>query len=173
MMAVTNTDPTRKGLIAWFRPDVRRAVTRAWLRAFVLVVLAMLVLALPMGLQTANEVLRVACWVVGGAFLLSGPISLMVRLQRILGPEIILSVHQAGLRWQKGDEVREVPWARVERFTVDEGGAALRVEVEAPGEPLVIDEVFTDLTLPELAAVLEDYWRKALMGLPLRGRPGA
>lgn len=166
-MTTAGPELAGQGLVAWFRPDVRRPITRAWIRAFLLVVAAMLVLAIPLGQPSAA--VRAVCWAIGGGFLLAGPLSLMVQLQRILGPEIILSVHQSGVRWQNGELVREIPWVRIERVEAEADGRALRIVVEAPGAPLVIAHEFMDLTLPELALLLEDYWRKALMGLPLRG----
>jgi len=166
-LSVTPTDPT---LVMWFRPDVRRPVFRAWLKAFLFISAAMLFLAVPLGLAEVSPGIRIIGTLVGGACLVAGPIYLLVKLQRILGPEIFLAIHTTGLRWCDEGEDRRIPWTAIDALLLEEDPPRVVVTVDG-GPPLVLREAFLDIEPASLLKLLEDLRMKALMGLPVRPRP--
>lgn len=157
-------DPT---LVKWYRQDVRREVMQAWLRASAFVVLAMLVLALPLALPSHSESVRALAWVLGGASLIAGPTYLLMRLHRVLGPDIYLAIHQAGIRWHTLTGDRFVAWSSIDSVRLTDGDRVVEIAVEGD-EPLRVDRPLLELTQAELAEHLCDLRTKALMGIRLR-----
>lgn len=158
----------------WFRPDIRRPVRRAWMTALAMVIGAMGILAIPLAGVERSLAADVVGWVLGGACLLSGPIYLMVRLQRILGPDIYLAVYPGGVVWRGGEaEERFVAWEHIAAIAPREAAEGVVEGIvidDERGERLVVGCAFTDIDSRTLARVLDELRTKALMGLPLRLR---
>ncbi|TNF33776.1 MAG: hypothetical protein EP329_07955 [Deltaproteobacteria bacterium] len=157
------------GLVMWFRQDVRRAVRGAWLRAFVFVLLAMVFLAPPLSAWESPDALVIGGWILGGACLLTGPIYLLVKLHRILAPEVYIAVHRGGIRWRRDSEQRFLAWPQIRGFEalLDRPGLVVATD---DGGTLVIAEEFVDVSSADLAALLSELHQKALLGLPIRPR---
>ena len=173
MAPLSSAAPAGDGAVLWFRQDVRRDLTRAWLRAFAFVVAAMALLALPLGSAETPDGWRVAGWIAGGACLLAGPLHLLFALRRILGPEIYLVLTPSGLVWRVGDHSRSIPWDRVAAVR-PRPTAPAAVVVAVEGEPdLVLDRPLIALEPAALAELLAELRQKALLGLPVRPRQAA
>jgi hypothetical protein len=166
---MTSPDAPDPSLVLWFRQDVRRAVRAAWLRAFVFVFLAMAFLTAPLSAWESPTALQVVGWIFGGACLVTGPIYLMVRLQRILAPDIYLAVHRGGVSWHDEADNRFVAWDQIREVRAREGSAGIVLELDGQ-EDLVVAEAFVDVTSAELAELLTELLQKALLGLPVRPR---
>lgn len=166
---MTSPDVPDPSLILWFRQDVQRAVRAAWLRAFVLVFLAMALLTAPLSAWEPPDGLLVAGWILGGACLVTGPIYLIVKLQRILAPDIYLAVYRGGVSWHDEADNRFVAWEQIQTIRARDGGAGIVVELDGEDD-LVVAETFVDVTSAELAELLTELLQKALLGLPVRPR---
>jgi|GEM_PF-2888927 len=158
-----------KSLVMWFRQDVRRAVRAAWLKAFLFVFLAMGFLTPPLSSWESPPALIVAGWILGGASLVAGPIYLMIKLQRVLSPEIYIAVHRGGILWHRDDDHRFLAWEQIRGIRAREEAPGIVVATD-DGAELVIDEEFIDVTSAQLAELLEELLQKALLGLPVKPR---
>jgi hypothetical protein len=159
---VIGAEPT---LVVWYRPDVRRAVWRAWSVAVVFVTFGVTCLLIPWLVHEPGEGWRIAVRLLGGLSLASGPTYLVVRLQKVLGPEIYLAVHRNGVRWCDEQGFRDVPWERFGGAVATEDAVTVSVDEEPA---VVIRDPMMGIDRPGLAALLTQYHRQVLMGVPLR-----
>ncbi len=162
------SEPAQTVLIEWHRVDIRERATRAWLRATLLVCVAMLCLGIPLGGYDRPTAWRVVSWIVGGTALVSGPTYLLVSLRKMLAEEVYLAVTNLGLAWQAGtsDASQSLRWEQIDRFeTLRPKGIRIVAEGAAP---LELRCEFTGIKGDELVKRLHDYRRRALMGLRLK-----
>lgn len=158
-------------LLEWYRPDPRPQMLSIWLMGSGLVIagMACALLAL-LGERLAGPVPRVTLGLVGGALVLGGPLSAMVRLVRAMRDESYVALLRIGvLICEKGHEELLV-WDAIQEAapldTKDEGLRFLRHD--AP--PLELRMRFPELSAAKLAARINHLRSKVLMGLSLGPR---
>lgn len=166
--------PGSRPALVWFRPSIRKVVWRLWRWAFLWVFLggACLGAVHVAGLDSegaptyANEPrwLAYALYAIGTALVTAGPLHLLVGVQRVARVERVLSVHEDGLRWQDGEVVAYLPWARIEAIGLEDGEIVIAVEPQR----FVLPATMEGIEGPALAAMLNDMRRKALLGVPVR-----
>lgn len=155
--------PWASAPLVWYRPSIRRLVWRLWAEACALV-------AIGGGCIGGLRIARVdfgsgwlALYAVGLACVTAGPWRLLVGLQRAARIERVLSVHPEGLRWEDGAVVAHHRWSEIDAIVVDDDHVAI-----VGGERrLVLPPEMDGIAAAELAKVLGDLRRKALLGLPL------
>jgi len=161
--------PGSQPALIWFRPSIRRVVWRLWRWAFLWVFLGGTCLGAVhvAGLESDSgerRYLAYALYAVGIALVTAGPLHLLVGVQRVARVERVLSVHEGGLRWQDGDAIVHVPWARLEAIEVSGGDLVLVTEHDRVALPAAMEGIAGS----QLAAMLNDMRNKARLGVPVR-----
>jgi len=150
--------------IVWFRPSISKVVWRLWGLACLWVSLGAVILGVLRVMRVDFGNGWLALYGVGLAFVAAGPWQLFVGLQRAVKIERVLSVHAEGVRWQDGAAVAHWAWVDLDDVEIDQRSIALRGGSMRLALPAEMDGVEPR----ELAAMLMDLRRKALMGLPIR-----
>jgi hypothetical protein len=97
----------------------------------------------------------------GGACMVSGPLSAIIALRGLLKADEYVAVLEGGLLLFVAGSERYVVWGDVSRVSWRSGEpGALEIAVRG-GEPIVIARTFARIRGEELAARLEDFRRKA------------
>lgn len=161
------------GPIVWYRPSIRRLVWRLW--AF-----AALWVALGAACLGALRVMRVdfgSAWLplyaLGIGLVTAGPWQLFAGLSRAVRVERVLSVHDEGLRWQDGPSITQVAWSDLDEVALAPKTAttAAAISIRAAHTQLEVPAELEGIAARDLAAMLMDMRKKALLGLPVRLTP--
>lgn len=161
--------PGSRPALVWFRPSIRRVVWRLWRWAFLWVFLGGTCLGAVhvAGLESDSgerRYLAYALYAVGIALVTAGPLHLLVGVQRVARVERVLSVHEDGLRWQDGDAIVHLSWARIDAITLEGDDLVLASEQGRVALPAAMEGIAG----ADLAAMLSDMQKKALLGVPVR-----
>jgi hypothetical protein len=161
--------------IAWYRPNIRRAVRVTWLQACGFVGSG----AMMLGLLRSHDVdfgsPLLPLWLVGIVLVTAGPLWLTTRLGRVLAREEVLSVDTSGVRWLEGESVTE-RWAwddiaTVEVRTAEHRGAVPTLVIARPdGSEWVLPRELEPEAPEEAARLIRELRQKAQLGLRVRPR---
>jgi hypothetical protein len=147
----------------WYRPNITGAVVRATLTSALLTCAGMTLVGLALWSHRVEPSLRPFVLVLGGLGTLSGPLSLMYRLARlVVRDETFLGMTRAGVDLRLAGRERFVGWDEVARSRLVDGVIEIQLR---EGAAIRIDHDFDGVSRADIARELERIRQRVALGL--------
>lgn len=150
-------------IVEWYRADRFREICRIFLAGAILVVIGSIISGFAFSQYETGQPLFWSMFFLclGGCFVLSGPLSTVIRLRLLLDEELYIALCSDGVAFCNDHKIDFMSWDILMSASYDNQNHALLIE-RREEEPLQIKGSFQDVSSPEIASRINTIRTKAL-----------